>query len=397
MPSRVVVAMSGGVDSSVAAAMLVEAGHDVVGVFMRHGSPAAARSSLPIVETAKPGHQGCCSVEDALDAQRVADRLGIPLYPLDLSDDFHRIIDYFANEYGRGRTPNPCVRCNTWLKFGRLFDYADAVGASHVATGHHAQLRRAADGTHQLCRGFDRGKDQSYVLFEVPREKLDRMLLPVGCCTKEEVRQRAGDLGLSTAEKPDSQEICFVTPGQHPQLVANLLGGSRAGEVVSPTGVVLGNHPGIEHFTVGQRHGTGIATGERLYVVRIEAEACRVVVGPRDTIPQEQLIAAETSWLVDEPTAALDCFVQCRSSQPPAAAVLTPLPGRRFEVRFTGRTEGLPADANAWPGAVSPGQAAVVYRNDQVLGGGWIDSSTQASPGHHGVSLPPLDEAGGTA
>ncbi|NBP79928.1 hypothetical protein EBU58_04270, partial [bacterium] len=127
------------------------------------------------------------------------------------------------------------------------------------------------------------------------------------------------------------------------------------------------------------------------------AEACRVVVGPRDTIPQEQLIAAETSWLVDEPTAALDCFVQCRSSQPPAAAVLTPLPGRRFEVRFTGRTEGLPADANAWPGAVSPGQAAVVYRNDQVLGGGWIDSSTQASSGHHGVSLPPLDEAGGTA
>ena len=142
MPSRVVVAMSGGVDSSVAAAMLVEAGHEVIGVFMRHGSPAAAAAgtSLPIVEASRPGHQGCCSLEDALDARRVAERLGIPLYPLDLSDDFHRIINYFAAEYGRGRTPNPCVRCNTWLKFGRLFDYADAVGASHVATGHHARL-----------------------------------------------------------------------------------------------------------------------------------------------------------------------------------------------------------------------------------------------------------------
>ena len=375
MPSRVVVAMSGGVDSSVAAAMLVEARHEVVGVFMRHGSPAAAASDsgLPILAAARPGHQGCCSVEDAVDARRVADRLGIPLYPLDLSDDFHRIIDYFADEYGRGRTPNPCVRCNTWLKFGRLFDYADAVGASHVATGHHAQLRADSAGRHRLHRGCDRGKDQSYVLFEVPRERLDRMLLPVGTLTKDEVRERARDLGLSTASKPDSQEICFVAPGQHPQLVAHRLGGSRAGPVVSTAGEVLGEHAGIEHFTVGQRHGTGIATGERLYVVRIEADGCRVVVGPRGEVPEQQLTAGEASWLIEEPTEPFQAFVQCRSGRPPAPAILTPLPGRRFQAAFLGHADGLPADAAPWPGAISPGQAAVVYDHEQVLGGGWIE------------------------
>ncbi len=376
MPSRVVVAMSGGVDSSVAAAMLVEAGHEVLGVFMRHGSPAAA-GELPLLNAPpRAGHQGCCSVEDALDARRVADRLGIPLYPLDLSADFHRIIDYFAGEYGRGRTPNPCVRCNTWLKFGRLFDYADAVGASHVATGHHARLVHLPDGRSQLRRGRDRGKDQSYVLFEVPRARLGRMLLPVGDRTKDDVRARAADLGLATADKPDSQEICFVAPRQHPLLVAQILGGSRAGSVVSMTGDVLGEHAGIEHFTVGQRHGTGIATGERLYVVRIEADTCRVVVGPHEAVPQQQLTAGQSSWMVDEPSGPIDCFVQCRSSQPPAPAVLTPLPDHRFEVRFTGQTEALPADAATWPGAISPGQAAVVYGGDRVLGGGWIEHSS---------------------
>lgn len=376
MPSRVVVAMSGGVDSSVAAAMLVEAGHDVVGVFMRHGAAAAPTGdgTLPVIDAGpRPGHQGCCSVEDALDARRVADRLGIPLYPLDLSADFHRIIDYFAAEYGRGRTPNPCVRCNTWLKFGRLFDYADAVGASHVATGHHARILAEPGGSHGLHRGCDRGKDQSYVLFEVPRARLSRMLLPVGSLTKDVVRQRAEDLGLATADKPDSQEICFVAPGQHPHLVARMLGGSRGGDVVSTAGTLLGTHAGIEHFTVGQRHGTGIATGERLYVVRIEADSCQVVVGPREAIPQQQLTASEASWLIDEPAEPFRGFVQVRSNRPPAPAVVTPLPSRRFQAVFTGETDGLPADAAPWPGAISPGQAAVVYIGDRVLGGGWIE------------------------
>jgi hypothetical protein len=224
--SRVVVAMSGGVDSSVAAALLVEAGHDVVGVFMRQGSPESG--GLPILPATKPGHQGCCSVADALDARRVADRLGIPLYPLDLTAEFGRIIDYFAAEYGRGRTPNPCVRCNAWLKFGRLFDHADAVGAGHVATGHYARLEAEGNQPPRLRRGLETARDQSYFLFDVPRERLSRMLLPIGGLTKAEVRTRATALGLATADKPDSQEICFVAPGEHAALVGRPPSGHRA-------------------------------------------------------------------------------------------------------------------------------------------------------------------------
>ena len=355
--SRVVVAMSGGVDSSVAAALLVEAGHDVVGVFMRQGAPEAA-GGLPIhVEpAAKPGHQGCCSV---------ADRLGIPLYPLDLSADFGRIIDYFAAEYGRGRTPNPCVRCNAWLKFGRLFDHADAIGAGHVATGHYAILA-TDDAGPRLLRGRETARDQSYFLFDVPRERLTRMLLPVGGLTKAEVRTRAAALGLATADKPDSQEICFVAPGGHAALVAGRLGGSRAGEIVDTAGRVLGRHPGIEHFTVGQRQGLGIAGGTRLFVVRIEAPTCRVVVGQRSEVPEAELTAAEATWLVDPPDTPFSCLVQCRAQRPPAPATVTPLAGGRFHARFTGGPD-------AAPGAISPGQPAVCYAGDRLLGGGWIE------------------------
>ena len=364
--SRVVVAMSGGVDSSVAAALLVEQGYDCVGVFMRQGRPEEADGGLPIVEPARAGHQGCCSVADAVDARRVADRLGIPLYPLDLTADFGRIIDYFATEYGRGRTPNPCVRCNSWLKFGRLFDHADAIGATHVATGHYARLTiDVADGP-RLMRGLERARDQSYVLFEVPRGRLARMLLPVGGLPKAEVRARAAELGLATADKPDSQEICFVAPGRHAALVGRRLGGSRAGEIVDPSGRVLGRHPGIEHFTVGQRDRLGIATGERLYVIRIEADTCRVVVGPRDAVPEQELVAADATWIAPPPSAPFECLVQCRAQRPAAPAVVTPLPGNRFTARFTGGPD-------ASPGPISPGQPAVCYRDDELLGGGWIE------------------------
>jgi tRNA-specific 2-thiouridylase len=364
--SRVVVAMSGGVDSSVAAALLVEQGYDCVGVFMRQGRPEEADDSLPIVEPARAGHQGCCSVADAVDARRVADRLGIPLYPLDLTADFGRIIDYFADEYGRGRTPNPCVRCNSWLKFGRLFEHADAIGATHVATGHYAQLAADESGERRLLRGLERARDQSYVLFEVSRDRLARMLLPIGGLPKAEVRTRAATLGLATADKPDSQEICFVAPGRHAALVSRRLGGSRAGEIVDPSGRVLGRHPGIEHFTVGQREGLGIATGERLYVIRIEAEACRVVVGPRDAVPEQELLATDATWLGPPPTAPFECLVQCRAQRPAAPAIVTPLPGHRFTARFTGGPD-------ASPGAISPGQPAVCYHADELLGGGWIE------------------------
>ncbi|MFM8804307.1 MAG: tRNA 2-thiouridine(34) synthase MnmA [Planctomycetia bacterium] len=365
---RVVVAMSGGVDSSVAASLLVEAGYDCVGVFMRHGRPVlpakpSAQSSLPVMSS---GHQGCCSAADALDARRVADRLGIPLFALDLTDEFERIIGYFAAEYGRGRTPNPCVRCNSWIKFGRLFDHADAIGAEHVATGHYAQLTRTAAGNPRLARGLDAARDQSYVLFDVPPERLGRMLLPVGGMAKAAVRERAAALGLVTADKPDSQEICFVASGAHARLVGHRLGGSRAGAIVTRDGTVLGHHPGIEHFTVGQRHGLGVATGRPLYVVRIEPDTCRVVVGGRDEVPETELVAGEATWLEPVPDTAFECLVQCRAQRGPAPAVVTPLGPGRFAARFTGGPDRS-------PGPISPGQPAVCYAADRVLGGGWIE------------------------
>jgi tRNA-specific 2-thiouridylase len=340
--------MSGGVDSSVAAALLVEQGYDCVGVFMRQGRPEEAEGGLPIVEPARAGHQGCCSVADAVDARRVADRLGIPLYPLDLTADFGRIIDYFANEYGRGRTPNPCVRCNSWLKFGRLFDHAEAIGATHVATGHYARLASDASGTPRLLRGLERARDQSYVLFEVPRDRLARMLLPVGGLPKADVRARAATLGLATADKPDSQEICFVAPGRHAALVGRRLGGSRAGEIVDPRGRVLGRHPGIEHFTVGQREGLGIATGERLYVIRIEADTCRVIVGPRDAVPEQELVAAEATWIGPPPTAAFPPRPATRrwgAASPTATSRPTPMATARTRSTAAAPTATTPMPA----------------------------------------------------
>jgi tRNA-specific 2-thiouridylase len=376
--ARIVVAMSGGVDSSVAASLLVDAGHDCIGVFMRQASPAVAATAparpLPVLDAVTSGaavpktaHQGCCSVADAVDARRVADRLGIPLYALDLTEDFARVIDYFVAEYGRGRTPNPCVRCNSWIKFGRLFDHADAIGAELVATGHYARLDRGADGRPRLSRGLDPARDQSYVLFEVAAARLGRMLLPVGDLAKAEVRRRAAELGLATADKPDSQEICFVPSGEHARLVASRLGGSRAGEIVTTDGRLLGSHPGIEHFTVGQRHGLGVAAGRPLYVVRIEAEACRVVVGNRDAVPETALVAGEASWLAPVPDEPFACLVQCRAQRGPAPAVVTRLPGDRFAARFTGGPDRS-------PGPISPGQPAVCYDGSRVLGGGWIEA-----------------------
>ena len=382
-PTRVVVAMSGGVDSSVAAALLVEAGHDCIGVFMRQAAVALPPTALPIVDApGRAGHQGCCSVADALDARRVADRLGIPLYPLDLTDDFDRLIDHFAAEYGRGRTPNPCVRCNAWLKFGRLFDFADRIGGSHVATGHYARLDRDAAGGLRLRRGLDPARDQSYVLFDVPPERLERMLLPVGGLEKQAVRGRAADLGLVTADKPDSQEICFVPPGEHARLVAARLGGSRAGPIVDTAGRLLGRHEGIERFTVGQRQGLGLATGRPLYVVRIEPDDCRVVVGGREEVPETELVASEVRWLAAPPVEPFSCLVQCRAQRPPAPAVVTPLPGNRFAARFT-------EAAGRSPGPISPGQPAVCYHGDRLLGGGWIENPAPSGP----AATPPLSRA----
>jgi len=386
--AKVVLAMSGGVDSSVAAHLLIEQGHDVVGVFMRHGheSPVACTSeteSTNLVQTAstKSGQdharsgppnlpivdrldhkQGCCTAADAEDARRVADRLDIPFYALNLDEDFRRIIDYFVDEYTAGRTPNPCVQCNNWIKFGKLFDYADSIDAEFVATGHYALLEQDSSGQPALLRGRDSGKDQSYVLFGIARRLLNRMLLPVGDFHKPTIRKLAAGLGLNVAEKKDSQEICFVTRGRYDEFVrANRASVDTSGELVTTDGSVVGRHSGIEGFTIGQRKGLGVALGEPKFVVRIEPDSRRVVLGDRLELSQTELIASDINWLIDPADIPERCQVQIRYNAAPAPATIAPLPQNRLRVLFHQPQQG-----------VAPGQAAVCYENHRTLGGGWI-------------------------
>jgi tRNA-specific 2-thiouridylase len=361
--------MSGGVDSSVAAHLLKEAGHEVIGVFMRHGEEAQEVCAadgppgfqLPIFSGRSDHKQGCCSASDAADARRVADRLDIPFYALNLQAEFKQIIDYFIDEYTRGRTPNPCVQCNNWIKFGKLFDYADSVGAEFVATGHYARLD--SSGTTALFRGIDEDKDQSYVLFGIERRLLSRMLLPVGGFRKPQIRELAAKVGLRVAEKKDSQEICFVTSGKHDEFVRERRRGiDMAGEVVTTDGRVVGTHPGIERFTIGQRKGLGIALGEPHFVVRIEPETRRVVIGSHAELGRSELTAGECNWLADPPSNAFRCEAKIRYNAAPAAATAELLPQSRLHVQFDEPRHG-----------VAPGQAVVLYDGERVLGGGWIE------------------------
>ncbi|MCA9258869.1 MAG: tRNA 2-thiouridine(34) synthase MnmA [Planctomycetales bacterium] len=372
--ARVVLAMSGGVDSSVAAHLLVEAGHEVIGVFMRHGheSPAACAAttsptSLPVLGAAdRLDHkQGCCTAADAADARRVADRLGLPFYALNLDAEFQQIIDYFVAEYAAGRTPNPCVQCNNWIKFGKLFDYADSVGAEYVATGHYARIEKDSQGRTSILRGVDDSKDQSYVLFGIERELLDRMMLPIGEYCKSEIRTRAGELGLAVADKQDSQEICFVTRGRYDEFVRQRLPDAedRHGEFVLTDGTVVGNHRGVEGFTVGQRKGLGIALGKPAFVVEIDAQSRRVVLGDREALARDGLVAHRCNWLVDSDSLPSRCEVQIRYNAAPAPAEIT-LQDDQLLVRFLTPQLG-----------VAPGQAAVCYHEGRVLGGGWIAES----------------------
>lgn len=393
---KVVLAMSGGVDSSVAAHLLLQAGHEVIGVFMRHGeeSAKACRTSpspvtpspegtvqvgLPVITgagaasataQARADHkQGCCTASDAADARRVAAKLGIPFYALDLQADFRKIVDYFVSDYIAGRTPNPCVRCNQWIKFGRLFDFADGVDAQFVATGHYARMIDGSDGP-QLHRGLDGLKDQSYALFGIEHHRLARMLLPVGGFSKPEIRQIATTIGLNVAQKKDSQEICFVTQGHHSDFVKAYRGagaGDTAGEFVTLDGRVVGHHAGYEAFTIGQRKGLGIALGEPHFVIRIEPDSRRVVLGPKEALDEPGLVAGEANWLVPPPPTGLPfpAQVQIRYNSPPQEATVTPTSPDGFEVRFAEPQAG-----------VAPGQAAVVFDGTRVLGGGWILSGT---------------------
>ncbi|MCS7239550.1 MAG: tRNA 2-thiouridine(34) synthase MnmA [Thermoguttaceae bacterium] len=356
--AHVVVAMSGGVDSSVTAWLLKEQGHQVTGLFMRHGVNSCGGGN-----GAACNRRRCCSAADAADARRVADLLGIPFFALDFSLPFSQLVDYFVDEYTRGRTPNPCVRCNSLLKFGELFRYAESVGADYVATGHYARIEHGVSGsTPKLLRAIDPAKDQSYVLFEIDRSRLGQILLPLGLLTKSQVREYARQLRLPVAEKPDSQEVCFVPEEGHAALVRSRRPEwNSGGLIVTVDGQVVGRHEGIEKFTIGQRKGLGVALGARHYVVRIDPESHTVVVGPREALARRGLIATDANWLIDPPSRPFRCQVKIRYRTPPVEAEVIPEDSRTFRAIFD-----RPCDA------VTPGQAAVCYDGDQVLGGGWI-------------------------
>jgi len=365
--SRVVLAMSGGVDSSVAAWLLREAGHEVIGLFMRHGQQAEEACATRSERLGRK--QGCCTAADAADARRVADLLGIPFYAVNFEREFGRIVDYFVQEYTAGRTPNPCIVCNTWLKFGKLFEYADSVGAELVATGHYARLVCDPDGRTStasrkvaLCQGRDEGKDQSYVLFGIERSRLTRLAFPVGVYRKDEIRDMAARLGLAVAAKRDSQEICFVPDQDHARFVRQRGGADTSGEIVTIDGRVVGRHGGLEQFTIGQRKGLGIAFGRPWYVVRLERAARRVIIGPEDELACRQLTAARANWLAEDLPGSFRAQVKIRYRSRPAQATVELIAPDRFQVSLDEPCIGI-----------APGQAAVCYDGDRVLGGGWIE------------------------
>ncbi|MCC6848227.1 MAG: tRNA 2-thiouridine(34) synthase MnmA [Deltaproteobacteria bacterium] len=352
---RIVVAMSGGVDSSVAAALLKAQGFDVIGVSMQLSATPAA--------TVRAG-QGCCSLEDFRDARRVAERLAIPYYVWNLTDTFRaRVTDVFASEYVRGRTPNPCVLCNRDLKFDELRTRAGALGAALVATGHYARILREDDGRFRLLRARDERKDQSYFLFSLAQEELARTRFPLGDLTKEEVRRHARALGLPVAEKPESQEICFVPDRDYAGWVERhaLAGDLKPGAIKDADGRTLAVHGGVHRFTVGQRRRLGIGDGVARWVTRIDGATGTVHVGGRDALANRGLVAEQVRWTAGAPVTDGDVRVRIRHRHAPVAARLRHTADDRVEAWFD-----EPATA------VTPGQAAVFYRGEEVLGGGWI-------------------------
>ena len=369
---RIVVAMSGGVDSSVAAALLAEQGHDVIGVSMQlyPSTPRDEAAGLVVarsgqVTTAVDTWGTCCTMDDLNDARRVAATIGIPHYIVNFESQFgEHVIANFVSEYVSGRTPIPCSHCNSDLKFAELLDRARAYDAEQLATGHYARIERDGQGRFHLYRGADTSKDQTYFLFSLTQQQLARAAFPVGHLDKETVRAHAKRLNLHVTAKPDSQEICFVPDGDYAAFVERQApAATRPGTIVTNDGHVLGTHAGVHRFTIGQRKGLGLSATEPLYVLEIKPDAAQVVVGSRESLGRTRLTASDVNWISGSaPDDWLRVSAQIRHRHPAAAARIRLKPDSTAEVEF-----------DAPQSAITPGQAVVFYDGDEVLGGGWID------------------------
>ncbi len=352
---KAVVAMSGGVDSSVAAALLRDQGYDVIGLHLDTGvETGAARADSPPDSPPLPA---------AEQVRRVGQALGIHIESLARHAEFERVIRTFADEYARGRTPNPCIVCNERFKFAHLIEHADHVGAEIVATGHYARIVQR-EGSAMLARGVDRPKDQSYYLFRVSRRVLPRLRLPLGEMTKPQTREHARALGLPALDRPESQDVCFASRFPYVEIVRRYHPEAlRPGEVHEPTGRVIGQHEGLANYTIGQRRGLGIAAGQPMYVAGIDAAENAVTLGPREALLQRRLVGSEARWLADPPDGPFRAHAKVRYRHRAAPATVTPLDGDRVETVF---------DEPQW--AITPGQAVVFYDDEVLLGGAWIDA-----------------------
>jgi tRNA-specific 2-thiouridylase len=353
--------MSGGVDSSVAAALLHEQGYDVIGITMKLWDGP---------EPPEAGHKTCCTLDDVSDARRVAAQLDIPFFVVNFKSQFGaHVIDYFTESYRQGYTPNPCVQCNRYLKFTHLRQRAQQLGAQWIATGHYASVSRGEEGRYYLRRGRDAGKDQSYFLFDLTQEQLSQTLLPLGQYRKDEVRAHAARLHLNVAQKPDSQEICFIPNGDYRTFLRTRLASDemRTGPVQNTSGEVVGEHQGLPFYTVGQRRGLGIAAGEPLYVTDVQTEHNTLVVGSRQEAMADVCTVERLNWLCASPAQALSTTVRIRYRHQPVPAAVEPIDTGRAKIVF--REPQF---------AVTPGQAAVFYDGDTVLGGGWISREPPA-------------------